>query len=65
MAFRFINLQNLINSHQKNSLSVGLDTSIKLWKILKHCKKVNVYFFRETNYIKSKKYLIMPDLEFQ
>lgn len=49
MAFRFINLQNLINSHLKDSSPIGLDVRIKLWKILKQCKKV-YGFYRDKLY---------------
>lgn len=49
MAFRFINLQNLINSHLKDSSPIGFDVSIKLWKILKQCKKV-CGFYRDKLY---------------
>lgn len=59
---RFINLQNLINSHLKDSSPIGFDVSIKLWKILKQCKKV--YGFSGTSYIKTKKDLTTPHLDF-
>lgn len=46
---RFINLPNLINSHLKDSSPIGFDVSIKLWKILKQCKKV-CGFYRDKLY---------------
>lgn len=61
---RFINLPNLINSHLKDSLPIGFDVSIKLWKILKQMNVRKYTVFTGTSYIKTKKDLMTPHLDF-